>query len=655
MKKTTLSVLLACLIVPMTVSANSGIKKDVKVINNTSKEVTIAKRGAAMPVALKPSANAQMLGMPKAEGETMVWDFEDATAGLSPFTAEDRDGDGYNWQYYNNDGVTSGQMSTHEGLGVISSASYVNDGQGGGTAVTPDNWLISPEVTLGGFLSFWAMGQDSGYAAEVFGVYVTVDGENWTQVGTDKTSTSEYVLYEYDLSAYDGQTGRFAIVHHNVTDMFMLNVDDITFNPSGYVSPEPGMPTELTATPAATSAELAWVAGENNGTWNLRWRPYTDPSLLSPSWTFPIPGYETEIEGWQVYDADGDGNNWGLYYSDDTQTDACFGSASWDYAVLTPDNWLITPEVGMGGTLTFKTWNSSASYLDKIMVYYAPADWQTIDDFVAISDFIQPGTTPEEFEIDLSEYEGSGVIAFRHYDSSDMMRIFVDDITIDVPGGVNPADLPEWTVVEDVANPYTLEGLVPETTYEAQVMAYNEDGDKYTDWTESTIFTTLTEGGEEVAEGTWVVGSFNGWNQTAEGGRVAFDEENRAEVALEAGDEFKIITANEDGTWTWLGGVDDNQVGYFLIVPEYYSHNLTLLDGANFRVTEDGIYHINLVWNRSNPDYIVVTRTAPTAISTVGADVNADNAYYNLLGVKFNGMPTTPGIYIHNGKKVIIK
>jgi hypothetical protein len=309
----------------------------------------------------------------------------------------------------------------------------------------------------------------------------------------------------------------------------------------------------------------------------------------------------------------------------------------------------------MGGTLTFKTWNSSASYLDKIMVYYAPADWQTIDDFVAISDFIQPGTTPEEFEIDLSEYEGSGVIAFRHYDSSDMMRIFVDDITIDVPGGVNPADLPEWTVVEDVANPYTLEGLVPETTYEAQVMAYNEDGDKYTDWTESTIFTTLTEGGEEVAEGTWVVGSFNGWNQTAEGGRVAFDEENRAEVALEAGDEFKIITANEDGTWTWLGGVDDNQVGYFLIVPEYYSHNLTLLDGANFRVTEDGIYHINLVWNRSNPDYIVVTRTAPTAISTVGADVNADNAYYNLLGVKFNGMPTTPGIYIHNGKKVIIK
>ncbi|MBQ9585350.1 MAG: hypothetical protein IJR20_05045, partial [Muribaculaceae bacterium] len=44
----------------------------------------------------------------------------------------------------------------------------------------------------------------------------------------------------------------------------------------------------------------------------------------------------------------------------------------------------------------------------------------------------------------------------------------------------------------------------------------------------------------------------------------------------------------------------------------------------------------------------------PSAISTVGVD-KTDNVYYNLLGIKFNGMPTTPGIYIHNGKKVIIK
>ena len=84
-------------------------------------------------------------------------------------------------------------MTTHEGMGVISSASYVNDDNGGGAAVTPDNWLISPVVDLGGALTFWALGQDASYCAEVFGVYVCI-GEStnpadFVQVGADKTAT----------------------------------------------------------------------------------------------------------------------------------------------------------------------------------------------------------------------------------------------------------------------------------------------------------------------------------------------------------------------------------------------------------------------------------------------------------------------------------
>ena len=62
--------------------------------------------------------------------------------------------------------------------------------------------------------------------------------------------------------------------------------------------------------------------------------------------------------------ADGDGYNWGLTYSDDSQTDACFYSESYVFdwstfysASLDPDNWLITPAVGLGGALKFKVWN----------------------------------------------------------------------------------------------------------------------------------------------------------------------------------------------------------------------------------------------------------------------------------------------------------
>jgi len=48
------------------------------------------------------------------------------------------------------------------------------------------------------------------------------------------------------------------------------------------------------------------------------------------------------------------------------------------------------------------------------------------------------------------------------------------------------------------------------------------------------------------------------------------------------------------------------------------------------------------------------TFTPSTSIDEVEAAPVQDNAYYNLLGQKFTGnMPA--GIYIHNGKKVIVK
>ncbi len=437
----------------------------------------------------------------------------------------------------------------------------------------------------------------------------------------------------------------------NGNDQTDLIIDDPT---------APTIPTDVTADAVSadgTTATIAWVPGENNATWNLRWRPWTDPALMNKLWDFPLDGYEAQLdEGFMVYDADGDGANWGLAYSNDAQDDVCFYSSSYDYnygGALTPDNWLFTPAVGLGGTLKFDAWQYNASYPDKIMVYVCDnPDWESTDEFVPVSEFITPtGTTPESFEIDLSEYEGMGVIAFRHYDCTDQWSIYLDNIAVEIPGAVEPA---EWTLCENVENPYTIEGLMPETVYEAQVQGVGADA-RTTNWTESVIFTTEANGEEPVAEeGFFLVGTFNEWDQTEEGGRIEFDNENRAEVHLEAGDEFKIITPAEDGGWIWLGGVDDNNVGYFLITPELLSHNLTLVDGANFRVEEGGLYHVNLTWNRDLPSYIVVTLAEPNAISTVGVD-KTDNVYYNLLGVKFNGMPTTPGIYINNGKKVIIK
>lgn len=150
-------------------------------------------------------------------------------SGMGDWFAIDADGDGYNW-------VTDVPYEAHSGSGLIASASYVNNVG----AVNPDNWLVSPEVTLGGELTLWAKGQDASWAAEVFGVYVsnspvtesTFDASAFTQVGADVTTTGEWTLYTFDLSAFSG-TGNIAIRHYNVTDMFNLDVDDIK-----YISPD---------------------------------------------------------------------------------------------------------------------------------------------------------------------------------------------------------------------------------------------------------------------------------------------------------------------------------------------------------------------------------------------------------------------------------
>ena len=448
-----------------------------------------------------------------------------------------------------------------------------------------------------------------------------------------------------DFQFISGVGYEFVVSLGGQNDQVDLIVDDPT---------APTIPTDLAVTPAATSADIAWVPGENNASWNLRWRPWVDPALMNKFWDFPLDGYEAQLdEGWMVYDADGDGNGWGLAYSSDAQDDVCFYSSSYVSGVgaVTPDNWLFTPAVGLGGTLKFDAWQQSSTYPDKIMVYVCEnPEWESVDEFVAVSEFIQPaGTTAENFEIDLSEYEGMGVIAFRHYDCTDQWSIYVDNISVEIPGAVEPA---EWTVVENVENPYTLEGLMPETTYEVQVQGVGADA-RTTNWTESEIFTTLEEGGQPVAdEGFFLVGTFNEWNTTADGGRLAFDNENRVEVTLNANDEFKVITPAEDGGWLWLGGIDENNAGFFLITPELLSYDLQLVDGANFRVQEGGIYHVNLVWQRDLPSYIVVTLAEPNAISTVGVDTKADNRIFDIMGRELKSVPEN-GIYIQNGKKYV--
>ena len=166
----------------------------------------------------------------------------------------------------------------------------------------------------------------------------------------------------------------------------------------------------------------------------------------------------------------------------------------------------------------------------------------------------------------------------------------------------------------------------------------------------------------------YVVGGFNAWSQ--EEGMVEITEAG-ATITVEAQDlnnsedesqEFKIITADvADGEgWIWLGGADDNQVGYFEITEELLGGQISFdTPGANFRLPSAGTYTIKIVQDAGKAHVegikMVVTKETVTAIENIKGEVKGDNNYYNLMGQKMNGNNLPAGIYIHNGKKIIVR
>ena len=98
-----------------------------------------------------------------AKGQELV--NEDFEAGSIPssWTNYDLDGDGYVWAAIN----FESQVGNGDYVAVSDSW---NQSVG---ALTPDNWLIIPNVELGGTLTFYARGVDANYPQENFGVFVT--------------------------------------------------------------------------------------------------------------------------------------------------------------------------------------------------------------------------------------------------------------------------------------------------------------------------------------------------------------------------------------------------------------------------------------------------------------------------------------------------
>ena len=321
---------------------------------------------------------------------------------------------------------------------------------------------------------------------------------------------------------------------------------------------------------------------------------------------------------------------------------------------MTPDNWAITPQSTLGAAVQFDAWGQDPSYAGEHFQVYVSTTGTDIADFTPISEEIVATGVQTTYTFDLGPYAGEqGYIAIRHFNVTDMYILNVTNFymageTPDVPAG-------EWITVENVASPYTIEGLAPNTKYELQVQGIYE-AKATTEWTPSVFFTTTEDAGGY--DEFYVVGTFNDWNQTEDGGRIELVENEEGNyvgtVDLDANAEFKVITPAADGGWIWFGGVDENQVGFFLINNDLIGTPLELIDGSNFRIEEAGTYTITVAEGRSLNEPLVMIVDKVTGIDNITVD-NQSNEWYNLNGQKLNGKPVTPGIYINGNKKVIVR
>ncbi len=180
------------------------------------------------------------------------------------------------------------------------------------SCLKPSNLHATQVGTTSAMLN-WT-GDNDSYVLQYRTAAQNINMSVWHQIGEDETATASEETYTYDLSDYSG-SGYVAIRHYNVTNMFYLDVDNITVT-------DPDGQTILVS---------------------------ADGSSIPSDWT--------------NQDVDGDGYVWST-----SVISGYFVSQSYDNNVgeLTPDNWLIIPVSNLGGTLSFTAFGQDANFPSEV-------------------------------------------------------------------------------------------------------------------------------------------------------------------------------------------------------------------------------------------------------------------------------------------------
>ncbi|MBR4837348.1 MAG: choice-of-anchor J domain-containing protein [Bacteroidales bacterium] len=450
--------------------------------------------------------------LPPVVGAT-TYDFDDDT--MMGWTSIDADNDGNGWVssanpgIYHNSGVNLSGTGHNESEAYVISGSYANQT---GAALTPDNYLVSPaaiSAEAGAQIQFWACAQDASYAAEHFGVAVSTTTataaafttiQEWTMTAKGDRSADAYsavrgtrqgTWYQYsvDLSAYAGQDIWVAIRHFNCTDMFILNVDDITLATGGtklangdrtfqsfnlyrrnnITNETPELIVEGTTDFEYVDAEWATLPyGEYQWGVAATYEGYAPVPENRESATF---GFEGGLEGWTGIVVNTAGGEWihsddnlgGYDYTELAHTGTgfamCYSYVDYVGAYDT-DAYLVSPQkysVDANSSIAFWADNANDSYPENFSVCVATAANPTAADFTEIWSGGAKGTgnggaavrrSENRYEnwrshnVSLAAYAGQEIWIAFHDVNYDAYEIWIDDVTITYAGTPGPGPGP---------------------------------------------------------------------------------------------------------------------------------------------------------------------------------------------------------------------
>jgi PKD repeat protein/thiol-disulfide isomerase/thioredoxin len=204
--------------------------------------------------------------------------------------------------------------------------------------------------------------------------------------------------------------------------------------------------------PATATGDTVTSTFDAVGTYNVTLTLTSEAGTDTKNTTITIMPYayyvdfedEAECADWTYIDADGDGRNWTLGYlrgngsahngsNGMLASASCYKNNSGQWVALTPDNWAFTEAIELPDndnlTLTWYEKGQDATYAaEKYRVYVATEP--TIAAATEIGHYTATGNWVKR-AIPLGAYKGQTVyIGLRHYGSSDMFYLDIDDIAI---------------------------------------------------------------------------------------------------------------------------------------------------------------------------------------------------------------------------------